>query len=204
MEEVVVKGSHRDMAVKPKHVREEGQIPAVLYSAGKEGVSLQLEYQEFRKAFRKTGQSTVLYIELDGKKIPTLVHDIQYEPVYDAYTHLDFYEVDESKEVTAYIPVIIEGFAPAVKTLNGVLVEPMGVVEISCLPKYLLHDIRINVSGLVKFYDAITVADLDIVNDKNITILTPLDSVLASISTPKGGTDEEATEEEDAPAVEKE
>jgi large subunit ribosomal protein L25 len=198
--EVVVAAVKRDESIRTKDLRASGFIPAVIYGQGKEAMSIQIEYQPFRKAFRETGTSTLLDIDIDGKKIPTLVHDIQYHPVSGEYLHLDLYQVQEGVPVTTHVEVIVEGLAPAVKNKAAVLVTPVKMLEIRCLPRNLFHDVRIDVSGLKEYHDTIKVSDLPLAQDENIEILTDMDTALATANPPKGGSkdDEESAEGEAA------
>lgn len=195
--EVTVDAVKRDTSIRTKDVRTSGFIPAIVYSKGKEAVSIQLEYQAFRKAFRQTGTSTILDVNIDGKEIMTLVHDIQYHPVSGEYMHLDLYQVTEGEKVSTSVEVIIEGLAPAVKLKAAILSTPVTHIEVRCLPRNLFHNVVINVSELKEYHDNIKISDLPLAQDKNIEIITPVDTVLATVNPPKGGvTDKEGDEDE--------
>jgi len=144
--EVVLSAQKRDSKQKAQETRDQGRIPCIVYGHNFEPITLDIDYQEFRKAYRITGDSTVIHIELDGKKIPTLVHDVQYHPVSDEFVHLDFYAINEKEAVKANIPFTFAGTSPAVKNFAGTLVTPLSSLEIKCLPKYLIHDLEIDIS----------------------------------------------------------
>ncbi len=196
--EAVVEAEKRNEALRTRDLRSSGFIPAVIYSKGKEAISIQLEYQAFRKAFRISGSSTILDVKLDGKDIMTLVHDIQYHPVSGDYVHLDLYQVTEGELVTATVNVVIEGFAPAVKLKSAVLSTPISHIEVRCLPRDLFHNVVVDVSGLENFHDNIKIEDLVEFKDEKIEILTDQKTVLAMTNAPKGG----VSDEEDAPVAE--
>ncbi len=177
----------RDVNDRPKDVRAKGMIPAVIYGFGIDPTPLQCDYQEFRKALRITGRSTVMTLELDGKNISTLVKDIQYNPLTDEFEHIDFLALDDNAPIKAKIKVRYTGLSPAEKNLQSVISKPTTEVEISCLPKLLKKEILIDLGVLKNFFDKVTVADLDISKEEGIEVLTPADAVIVQANTPKGG-----------------
>ena len=199
--EAVLAAVKRDESIRTKDLRTSGFIPAVIYSKGKESIDIQIEYQAFRKAFRKTGTSTVLDIQLDGKDYMTLVHDIQYHPVSGNYIHLDLYELTEGEKVTTTVDVVVEGLAPAVKLKGAQLIIPTTHIEVRCLPRDLFHNVTVNVSELAEYNEYIRVSDLPEATSDTIEILTDHSVVLANTAPPKGGTDEEEDEAAAAPAA---
>lgn len=186
MKEVVISAEQRTLETKAKDLREEGKILGVIYGHDFESTPVKFDYQDFRKAYRETGDSTVLTLDVDGKKVATLVHEVQYNPVTDAFMHVDFLSVNESEPIKTHIPLALEGLSPAVKNLTAVLVTPLKTLEISCLPKYLQREIVVDVTGLENFHDAIHVSDLEISQNENITVLSDASSVVVTANPPKG------------------
>lgn len=186
MSEVVIAVESRNVEVKAKDIRSEGKILGVLYGNGVDSIPVQFDYQAFRKAYRTTGDSTLLTLDFEGKKISTLVHDVSYHPVSDEFLHVDFLAINDAEPTKAHIPIVLDGLAPAVKNLTAVLLQPLPALEVSCLPKYLKREIVVDVTGLEKFHDTIHVADLDIAQDQNISIITDSDAVVVTANPPKG------------------
>lgn len=177
----------RSLDTKPKILREQGFILGSLYGHDVEATPIKFEYQAFRKAYRAVGDSTSLTVSLDGKDYTTIVHDVQYHPLSDNYTHVDFLALDDNKPTTATVPLILEGQSPAVKNLTAVLITPISSIEIQCLPKHLVKEIVVNIESLENFFDAITVGDLEISQNENITVLTDAAQNIVQAGTPKGG-----------------
>jgi len=197
---ISINAEKRALDTKAKHLREEGFILGSLYGHGVKATPIKFEYQEFRKAYRRTGSSTVLNVKLDGKEFSTLVHELQYDPLSDKYIHIDFLVVNDNEPIKAKIPLILEGLSPAVKNLSSVLITPINFIEIECLPKHLIKEIIVNIEGLEKFHDVINVSDLEVSSNKNITVITPGNMPVVVANTPKGGItddeEEESTSEE--------
>lgn len=160
MESILLEAAARKLTDKGKALRAGGRIPAIYYGRARENMPLQLEYQKFKKVFEKAGENTIVELSVDGKKYPVLVYDVQYDPISDAITHVDFMHVDMQKEVTTSVKVVIVGVAPAVKNLGGILDIQKHEIKIKCLPKDLIHSIEVDVSGIVDFHTSVHVKDL--------------------------------------------
>lgn len=181
METVKLSVKKRDMGVKAKEQRRQGFVTGEYYGKGVENISLAIPYQDFRKAYKKSGKSTILDLEIEGEK-PThaLVHEVDYDPVSDEYIHVDFIHVDLDKEVSTKIPFVFVGVSPAVKDLQGTFNTAMDGVEVKCLARDLISSIEVDISSLVDFSSVIRVSDLKV--PSTVTILTPLDGVIATVT----------------------
>ena len=180
----------RDLSVPAKTLRVEGQIPAVIYGEGVENVNFQMDYQDFRRIYRKAGGSSIVDLEIDGKKFKSLVHRVDFDPVTDKITHVDFLNIRMDKEITAKIPLEFVGQAPAVANLGGILVHGKDEIEVKCLPDKLVHSIEVDLSSLEDFHINISVSDLNI--PEGIEVLEDPENMIASVSAPREEEAEEA------------
>lgn len=160
MDKITLKVITRDAAKKAKVYRDEGMVTAEYYGKGVENMHLAAEYQAFRKAYNAAGKSTVVDLEIDGKKHHALIHDVDYDPVYDTFLHVDFLHVDMNKEVDTKIPFEFVGVSPAVRDLSGTLAVSMEGLEVRCLAKDLVHSFVVDVSAIVDFTSVIRVSDI--------------------------------------------
>lgn len=179
MEMTLLPAELRTSGEKAKAVRQRSRIPAVYYGHGKKNLSLSLDYQTFRKTFDKAGESTVVELSIDGQKVPVLIYDVQYNPVTDRISHVDFYHVDMEKEVTTKVPVKLVGMAPAVKNLGGILTTHKHEITIRCLPKYLIHSVEVDVSSLEDFHSSIHVKSLKV--SPEVKILDDPEDAIANV-----------------------
>ena len=184
MDKVTFAAQPRDKSVKAKILRKQNLIPAEYYGHGVENMSLQLDYQSFRKMYKKAGSNTVIDLEIEGKGMKNvLIHNVDTHTVTDLYTHVEFINVRMDEEVTTTIPVLLEGTAPAVKDMGGTLIHNLDGIDVTCLPKDLVHEIVIDVSSLVDFNSSITVADLKI--PKGITVTNEMEASVAYVTAPR-------------------
>lgn len=196
MQTFALEATGRQMTLKPKAIRASGRIPAVYYGRGKASLSLELNYQTFRKVFEKAGENTIIDLTVDGKKVPVLVHDVQFDPVTDKIAHVDFIHVDMEKEVTTSVKVTFVGVAPAVKNLGGILDVQKHEIKIKCLPKDLIHGIEVDVSPIVDYHTSIHVKDLKV--PATVKILDNPDDTVVTATPPRA---EEETKPAEAAAV---
>ena len=178
-----------------RSARAAGRIPIVYYGKGVQNRNFSVDYQEFRRAYKKGGRSTIMYFVNEKKEeFPILVQDIQYDPVSDQIIHVDVIAVDMNKPIYTRIPLVLKGIAPAVKELGGILVQNKNAIEVECLPKDLIHKIEVDVSSLVDFHASITVGDLNVPDA--IKVFDAPDVNVATVSAPRAIEEEVAEEAE--------
>lgn len=143
-------------------VRADRNIPGIVYGPGLSdgNISVSIDYEEFRKTFRASGESTIIDMQIDGRDIPVLVHTIDWHPVTNEVDHVDFYAVEMGKELHTHILLEFVGKAPVVKEKNGVIVFTKESLEVKCLPRNLVHHIEVDISGLEDFHDHISIQQL--------------------------------------------
>lgn len=186
--------TRENIGKKLESLRKQGIIPAVVYGSGHKPVSVQVDYEEFRKVFEKTGESTLIKLKVDNEIKNVLVHDIVKDPITGNFVHIDFYQVRMDKEIKAEVSLVFEGEAPAVKFLEGVLVKSMNHIEVEALPKDLPHEIKVDISVLDTFDKNIRIKDL--ILPKGVKTDINLEEVVISVVPPR-------TEEEIKPVEEK-
>lgn len=161
-------------------MRINGMLPGVVYGASVENTSLLVTLADFTKTFKITGESTPIVLDMDGKKIDVLVHDIQIDPVTQTPVHVDFLAIDTKKAVQVAIPLEFTGIAPAVKNGIGVLVKVLHEIEVSALPNDLPHTIVVDLSGLENLDSQIQVENLIV--PKGVTVITKEHEIVVAIS----------------------
>jgi large subunit ribosomal protein L25 len=154
-----------------------------LYGNDVENTQLQCDHKELLKTYAQAGESTLVELDIAGKKVPVLIHAIDFAPVSDRITHVDFYAVNMKKEVEAHVPMHFDGESPAVKELGGVLVHSLDHIWVRCLPANLPHELHADISSLKEFGDQLTIADIKV--PAGVTINEESDQVIASVQEPR-------------------
>lgn len=193
METVQLEAHSRDTKSSAKNLRKVNQIPAVFYGKGEQPMSLQMDYQSFRKVFIKAGTNKVIDLHIDGKKkTQVLVHEVQYYPISGAITHVDFLHVNLNEEVTTHVPVVTTGVAPAVKDLGGILTIVKHELTVRCLPLEIPQNLTVDISSLAQFSSSIHVSE--VVVPKGVKLMDRAEDVVVTVTPPR-------KEEELAPAT---
>ncbi len=188
-----------------KHLRQAGLVPAVLYGRDLESSLLQIEAKAMHKVIQVAGTHQLIALQV-GQKKPrmTLARDIQRDVIKHNYLHVDFYAVKMDEKVTAGVPLVLVGVAPAVIDEGGILTQGLDELEIECLPSDLIAAVEVNVEILVDFNKSISVSDL--VVPRSVTILSDPESMVAKVEPPRLVEEEveEVLEEEELISVEPE
>lgn len=146
-----------------KAARTAKRVPMVYYGKGFKNANFSAEYQAFRRAYKTAGKSTIITLVNEKKQeFPVLVHEIQYHPVTDDVWHVDLLAVNMDKPIQTHIPLNFVGIAPAVKELGGTFVHSRDSIKVECLPKDLVHEITVDITGLVDFHAQIKVRDIKV------------------------------------------
>ncbi len=183
MDMITLKATARDTKQKPGKMRRGGSVPCVVYGTMKDNLHIQCDEIALHKAFVQAGESTLVELDVEGKKVPVLFKDIDFDPVTDREIHADFYAVDMKKEIETLVPVHFDGEAPAVKELGGVFVVITLNVRVRCLPADLPHNITVDVSKLAAFHDSVSIKDLTA--PKGVKIMDDAATMLATIQEPR-------------------
>jgi large subunit ribosomal protein L25 len=203
MEALELKGEVREVTGRHvKQLREAGLVPAVLYGRDIKPVSIQIHEKPLAKALRQAGTHQLISLQVgNNQPVLTLARDIQRDVMKHSYLHVDFYAVKMSEKVTARIPLIFVGDAPAVDEMGGILTHGLDEVEVECLPADLIPSIAVSLASLVHLNDSISVADLQV--PPAVSILSDPESMVAKVEPPRAAEtlEEEAVEVSAEPEV---
>jgi large subunit ribosomal protein L25 len=181
---VTLAASPRDKTGKgaARQIRFRKKVPAVIYGHGRPSQPLELDAKALEMALIGIEPaSTIIEIELEGKKSRTLIREIQRHPVRPDIIHVDFYEVRAGEKVTLQIPIHLTGTADGVRNAGGVLDQVMREVEIEVLPEHIPDRVELDVTPLLIGH-SLHVRDLVI---PNATILTQADLTIATVVPPR-------------------
>lgn len=187
--------TRKETGRKLKTLREKGFIPAVVYGPGHKSLSIQVDYNDFKKTIDGAGESTLIKLKVDDHIKNVLIHDVSIDPIDEKFIHIDFYQVIMDKTIKTHVPLVFEGEAPAVKNLDGVLIKNLTELEIEALPKDLPHEIKVDISSLDSFDKHVRIKDLQLPG--GVRILGGPEELVASVIPPRS--EEELKELEEKP-----
>jgi large subunit ribosomal protein L25 len=131
-------------------VRRRGGVPAVIYGDSREPLNVEVDLKALFKELHKGAfLSRLVDLEIDGKKERVLPRDVQFDPVTDYPTHVDFMRISGSSRVRLMVPVIFrdQGLSPGLKR-GGVLNVVRHEIEFYCRADAIPERISISVNGL--------------------------------------------------------
>ena len=148
MKSITIKGTIRKVLGKKstKELRKQDMVPCVLYGEG-EPIHFTAKELDFSKLVYTPNAHTVKII-LEKNELDAILQDIQFHPLSDKILHIDFYQLNENKEVAMEIPVRTEGSAPGVLITGGVLIHNERKLKVKALPKNLPDFITADISNL--------------------------------------------------------
>lgn len=182
-------------------IRKDGMVPAVVYGVSMENTSISVPAKNFEKVLKDAGESSTIVLDIDGKKVDVLIHEVQNHPVKDIPLHVDFLAVDMNKPVQVGVQLSFVGVAPAEKAGLGTLVKVLHEVEIEALPKDLPHDVEVSVETLNTLEDQIHVSDIKL--PSGVTMVTGGEDVVALVAAQKEEVEESEPVDLSAIEVEK-
>lgn len=180
-----------------KQARKDGLIPAIIYSAGKEGVLINLDRAVFKQQYKKSiGEVAFFDINVNNEHYTTIMKDRQIHPVSREFVHIDFLELHAGQEITLNIPITYTGDSPGVAA-GGNLDILHREMEITCLPKDIPEEIVVNLEKLT-LGEAIHFGDIEI--PENISTSFSDETALVTVNLPRE--EEEETEEAEETEIE--
>src|SRR5690606_33776610 len=148
MKSISIKGQERESVgkVATKAARNAGLVPCVIYG-GDQPVHFSAEEKAFKGLVYTPNAHTVV-VELEGgKKVDCILQDIQFHPVSDKILHIDFFQLDDNKEIVMEVPVKVTGKSPGVMA-GGVLRLNQRRLKVKALPKNLPDFVEANITPL--------------------------------------------------------
>ncbi len=134
-----------------RRTRRGGQIPAVVYGAYKEPVSVAVNPREIlRIVHSSTGFNTIFNLAIGGgETTPVMVVDQQVDPIKGTLLHADLKRIDLSKRIRVTVPVHTTGEPKGVKVQGGLLEIVTRSIDIECLPDEIPESFTIDVGDLL-------------------------------------------------------
>ncbi|WP_430610230.1 50S ribosomal protein L25/general stress protein Ctc [Enterococcus sp. DIV0876] len=178
-------------------LRHEGKVPAVVNGYKVDSTAIAVNAAELERILRENGLNTVITINLEGKKVNTLIKEYQADTFTRNLTHVEFLSVDMNEETEVEAEVSLTGEAAGVKA-GGVLTQNLYAVVVSATPDKLPERVEVDVTAL-EIGDSLTVADLP--KNDDYTIVTDSEEQIVAITEPQEISEDEEAGEAAEPAV---
>lgn len=176
-------------------LREEGNVPAVVYGKEKDPITVSVNSIELLKTVRDEGRNAIISLDVEGgKTVDVMLHEYQIDPLKDELIHADFYIVDMAQEMDVEVPVRLDGESIGSKE-GGVLQQPLYHLQVRAKPNNIPEEITVDVSEL-NVGDSLMVSDLK--QGRNYEILDDENQTIVSVTPPEEMPEEPETDDEQA------
>ncbi|MDY7025947.1 MAG: 50S ribosomal protein L25/general stress protein Ctc [Pseudomonadota bacterium] len=189
-----------------RRLRKQNLVPAIVYGADKEPVSLQLKLNETVKHLESEAfYSHVLELNIDGSSEGVVLRDIQRHPTSQLPLHMDFQRIVKGEKLNVNVPVhfLNEKTCPGVKA-GGIARHALTDIEVSCIPSKIPDFIEVDIAAL-DMGDQLHLSDLTFPEGvESVQLSHEHDLLVVSIDEPRAvAAESEEDEEDDAePATE--
>ncbi|SKC84855.1 50S ribosomal protein L25 [Maledivibacter halophilus] len=182
MSKLALMGEMRDSTKKKslKALRREGYVPGILYGRNIENKNIKIRENDLKRTFNYCNVGSKVELNIGNEGILTLVKNIQYHAVKGNIIHIDFQELTKGEKIRVKIPIHLTNKS-SVESNTMVVQEQLKEIEIQTLPEYLPDNIEVD-ACVLDSKESITVADLDIYNNKDIEILSEPEQVIATLA----------------------
>ena len=167
-----------------KKLRAEGFIPAILYGGTNPNAKISISKKLITNILNNDSfLSTVLELDIDGKKEKVLPREVAYHVVSDEPIHIDFMRIVAGAKIIIEIPVQFKNNedCPGLKR-GGVLNIVRRKVELKCPADKIPNDIIIDLAGL-EIGTSIKISSVKLPENVSPTILNR-DFVIATVAAP--------------------
>jgi large subunit ribosomal protein L25 len=163
-----------------KRMRNNGNIPAVIYGSKVESKSLFVSSADLTKTIRAVGRNGVISLDMGGSKQDVILSAYQEEPLKKEIIHVDFLAVDKTSKITVDVRLALVGEAIGVKD-GGVMQQPLHQLSVTTTADNIPQQIEVDVANL-QVGDTLYVRDIPTMG---MTINHEESEVVASILPPK-------------------
>lgn len=162
-------------------LRREGMLPANIFGRHLESVAVQIPARTARELLVAHGTDTLvqLQVEGEGSPRPVVVRSFQRHPVNRQVLHLDFFQVDLTRQIQGAVPLRLTGEAPAVHVYQGILLTGADSIQVEALPADIPEHIEVSIESLRRPESVITVGSLKL--PPSVRVLTDPDTMIARI-----------------------
>ena len=109
MSEALLKAIPREAEERPKKVRAEGFVPAILNGKDKTATSVKIDATVLQKIIAKHGSNATVWIELGKEKKFGYIMEIQRPPIGSDILHVDIKLIGTDEEIKIKLPIVFQG-----------------------------------------------------------------------------------------------
>lgn len=184
MEQVSLRAERRQAAGSgpARRLRDEGDVPAVLYGRGLDSTPLSVSRRELYTALHtEAGTNALINLEIGSEKFLTIARELQRHPVRGEIMHLDFISISLDEEITAEVSIDFIG-DPVGASEGGIVETIRNSVLVSALPMSIPSSVPVDISEM-NVGDTLTAAELPAID--GVEYLDDPETALVTVVVPR-------------------
>lgn len=156
------------------------QIPAVIYGQEKKPVTIVVDYKAICSII-KADPNAIITMKHEAGEDTVIIKDIQRHPVTDKYTHFDFQRISLKEKIKVKVALKLTGECHGAKVQGGLVEHTMRVLNVSCLPTEIPHEIELDITDL-HINHSLRIKDI---KAGKAELLDAPDQIVVSVTAPK-------------------
>ena len=162
--------------------RKQGHIPAVLYGAHVDTMSVEVNEKEITETLRRNPHAVLQVLTPNHGQKSALVRDSQRDVVTGKLLHVDFFQINVNEKIDTKTAIHFIGEPAGVKN-GGILQVEIHEIEVRCMADKLLTSFEVDIGGL-EVGDQLLVSDLafhegvEVLTDPSLMLATVLPNIV--------------------------
>jgi large subunit ribosomal protein L25 len=197
MAEVTLEVSKRENTGKEvaKKLRQNGQVPAVVYGGHREPVAIAVDRKSVAELIQKSehGIRSIFLLKMTGtdQQRHAMIKDVQIDPISRRMTHIDFQRVLMDEVVRVAVPIHLNGTPIGVKE-GGLLDFQVRELHVECLPNAIPDSIEVDIAPL-GHHEYLRISDLKL--PEGVKVLDDEERVVVGVTHARAEVSETAAAE---------
>ena len=173
-----LKAEKRSMSIKAKRLRREGFVTGNIFGREiPESITIKMERTVAERLLKTCNKGSQILLDVDGQVFDVLIKDICFNSMKGLVEEIDFQALVSGEKVHSVAEIILLNHD---KVISGVLQQRIQEISYKALPDAIIDKVKVDV-GDMRVGDIIRVGDLDIAKNKNIELVTDLDTAVATV-----------------------
>ena len=173
-----LKAEKRSMSIKAKRLRRGGFVTGNIFGREiPESIPVKMERTVAERLLKTCNKGSQILLDVDGQVFDVLIKDICFNSMKGLVEEIDFQALVSGEKVHSVAEIILLNHD---KVISGVLQQRIQEISYKALPDAIIDKVKVDV-GDMKVGDIIRVGDLDIAKNKNIELVTDLDTTVATV-----------------------
>lgn len=188
-----LKAEKRDLSIKAKKLRREGFVTGNLYGHELEtSIPLKMEKGDIEQLLKQERKGGRVMLEVEGKTYNALIKEVDYNSLKKYVNEIDFQALVSNEMIHSTAEIHLTNLE---KLAAGIPQQMLHEISFKALPAALVDRVEID-AGALKVGDTVKVKDLPIAQNKDVNLMTDLETTVVTVTEAHAAKAEETTEAE--------